>query len=405
MSLFSSPRFWFLVALVGVITFILWKDRDKIQRHSILFFRRTKKGVDKIKSIADSMPLFWNWYGWIGAVAGIISIPVITYQLASIVGKMVFQKASIGGPSIVLPGLVAENHFQAGVSFIPVEYWIIGIGIILVVHELSHGVVASNEGFELNSVGWIIVGIIPGAFVEPKGEQMLPGEDSTISDMDEDLEGIEGEDQKSGGMWNQGDWKSRLKVLSAGSWANYITAGIFLILATGLVGAITQPGPVVYVAEEGFPAHNAGMDNGSLYSVNGIRTNFVADIQNVSDFIEPGDNVTIWSSEGNFTVTATRKKGFDGGYIGLRFGETQRVKSGLKPYEAVLQWLVSLLFTISALNFGIGLFNMVPAKPLDGGHIVDTLLERFAQDKRKYMRHWSIFVWAVVISMILTSVL
>ncbi len=398
MGIFASPRFWFLAVFITAVAFVLWWDRNKIQRHSILFFRRTKKGVQKIQNIASSLPEFWNWYGWIGAVAGLISIPFITYQLGTIVFDMAAKKSAEGGPSLILPGLVSENNFQAGVSFIPVEYWIIGISILLVVHELSHGIVASNEGFEINSVGWIVLGIIPGAFVEPKGEQMLPDEDHLSSERIE-----EEKEAESGGMWDQGDWISRLKVLAAGSWANYITAGVFILIALGLSSAVTQPGSVIYAVEPGFPANNSGMDNGTMYAINGQRINTVDDVRSISDSIKVGDNVTIWSSEGNFTLQATEKEDFDGGYIGIRFGETTKVKSALEPYEEFLQWLLSLLFTVSALNIGIGLFNMVPAKPLDGGHMVDTLLERFAPNQKKYMREWSFLVWAGIVAMILVS--
>ncbi|MFB6292069.1 MAG: site-2 protease family protein, partial [Candidatus Nanohaloarchaea archaeon] len=293
-----TPRLVFLIVLVGGLAAFLWWDREKIERHYFIFFRRTAHGIDFIDRISRRFPRFWNYYGWAGVVTGFLSVAVAAVLITRTIGKMVVTRSVENGPSLVLPGLVSQNQFQAGVSFVPIEYWVIGVGILMVVHEMSHGIVARAEDFELNSVGWIIVGILPGAFVEPKGENMLPGDEENI---DPDT-----------GMWEQGTWKQRLKVLGAGSFANYLTAALFMGLAFGATTAATQPSDVFYMAEQGYPAHDSGMRNGTLVRIDGHRIDSVADLQNASSGIEVNETVPIWTSEGNFTVTATSKEDWEG---------------------------------------------------------------------------------------------
>jgi len=67
---------------------------------------------------------------------------------------------------------------------------------------------------------------------------------------------------------------------------------------------------------------------------------------------------------------------------------------------------LNLLFTVAFLNFAIGLFNMLPIVPLDGGLTVQALVERFiGQDKVKYVGSFSLAMWAVLILTIAASVI
>lgn len=387
-----NPRTVFFVIFVTALSVFLWKDRNQIHRHYILFYRRTKKGLKLIDNIASRYPRFWKFYGSAGVLVGLISIAVSL----GLTGQMffeIFKTQSIeNGPSLIAPGLSGDVSFQPGVSFIPIEFWLLGIGILSVVHEFSHGIVARTEGFELNSVGWAIFGIFPAAFVEPKGEQMLPGE--------------EGETEGSEKHWQGGNWMSRLKVLCAGSFANYLTAALFLLFAFGVGAAATVPqttgymgisfgvsnGSMIYQAQEGYPAYESGMRNGILESINGQSMESIDDLRNVSENLHPGDTVTVESSEGRFTFEADKN-------------EVSRLRESLEPYSGVLNWFTSMLFTVGLLNVLIGLFNMLPIKPLDGGWAVEALIEQYiGEEKTVYLNRFSLVGWALLLATLAVTI-
>lgn len=392
-----NPRLVFFVLFVlGLAVFLYW-DRDKISRHYILFYRRTKRGIVMIDRIAKRAPRFWNYYGWGAVIAGFVSIVASIGLVGYTFFRIFFRSPSVSqgvedsGFSLIAPGIVSEPQIQAGVSFIPVEYWVISIGIIMVVHELSHGIVARANDFEINSVGWIILGVIPGAFVEPKGENMLPGDEENQDD--------------STGMWEQGTWTGRLKVLGAGSFANYITAGVFFLLLTGFTASIANPSDVFYQTEEEFPAYDSGMRNGTLVEINGERIGDISDLQRVSGNISVGDNVTVWSSEGNYTIQAVERENYDGGYIGIRVGQSQVVKEKYQGFAGPLLWTQSLFQMIAFLNLMIGLFNMLPFKPLDGGLMVETVLKKYREGWVEYLNRFSLLGWSLILATMITALL
>jgi len=382
-----NPRMIFLIALTLGIAVYLYLERDKFDREGIAFLRRTQNGIDTIDSVAKRFPRFWKFYAGAGVATGLISIVGSFGSIGYMFGEALMTKTVENGPSLVLPGAVSQNQFNPGVSLIPVEYWIAGVAVTVIVHELSHAVVARLEGFDIKSIGYGFLAIIPIGFVEPEGDKSLE-------------EGI------SEAGWTGGDWKSRIKVLCAGSFANYLAAGLFLALSFGFTAAVTttvltgyvgisvhENQSVSYQAQEGYPAAEAGLTNGTLYSINNKPINSLEDLRNVSDSIKPGDQVTMNTSEGVKTVTADEQK-------------LSRLRSSLTDYRAGLSWFLNLLFTVAFLNFAIGLFNMLPILPLDGGLTLQALVERyFGEDKVSYVGMFSIAMWALLATTIIASVI
>lgn len=373
----ETLRLIFLGGILSLIFLLMYRDRENVERHGILFFRRTGKGLEMIDKIAERFPRFWNLYAWAGVVAAVASILFITFYM----GSTVFSVVSSGTPSadfgLVVPTAGDSVSTNPGYTGVPAEYWFISITILMIVHELSHGIIARTQDFDINSVGVLVLGVIPGAFVEPKGGG-LPGSG----------------DADPAGAWDQGDWISRIKVLAAGSWANYVFAVLFALAWAGTASFLVTPGEIYYTAEEGFSANEAGLEQGRLISFNGTQ---VEDIQNFSETasrIEVNQTYSIETTEGKFQVRADSRNG--GGHIGLRF-------SSFTPLEG---WFVKLLQIVSALNLGIGLFNLLPAKPLDGGHILDAVAVRFfGEEAGKYVNIWSAAVILVLVSVLLFSLL
>ena len=389
----TNPRLIFSVALTIVVAAVLWWDRENVERQFILFYRRTDRGLQKIDQIASKFPRFWKAYGSLGVLTGLISILIALGMVLFTFYFMIDTGSTEGGPAMILPGLESETEWQAGATFVPVEYWVISIAVLMFVHEMSHAIIARAEGFEINSVGWLVLGILPGAFVEPKGENMLPGSEQ--------------EESGSHTIWEGGDWKSRLKVLCAGSFANYVTAALFLGLALGMTFAAAETTEdavigvqlfqgdegIEYIATEEGPAYQAGMRNGTLYSIDGFEIESIEDIEASTVDLEIGQQIVLDTSEGEFTVEVSE-------------GEVREIRESLEPYQAPLQWFTSMLLTVATLNFLIGLFNMVPIKPLDGGLSVETLITEFwGEENVKYLNKFSLVMWALLLGTIVVVLL
>ena len=412
-----NPRLVFLLVFTALIGFLLYRDRENVQRHSILFYRRTEKGIDLLDRIAKAAPRFWNVYAWTGVVLGFLTIPFILWNVLLSFQQMIQSGGSAGGPSLIAPGLSGQTTLQSGISFIPVEYWLIGIGVLMVVHEGSHGIIARLEDMEINSVGWIVMGIIPGAFVEPKGENMLPGGEDKEQDEEEDEEKEDNEedevdvskDDLAGGPWDQGSWTSQLKVLAAGSFANYVTALAFTAAAMFMFVGVAQPTGVTYSAQENLSAQQAGMDNGTIYNLEGERVRYTGQLERISEEFEPNQTVLVNTSEGEFNVTLGERNG--SAYMGILMRDNdglmptffdmvqnnREIKPAYQGSEGLVSWTLSMLQTVALLNFLIGMFNLLPVKPLDGGQMVSVVMERFYPDAESAVNGFSLLIWAGLI--------
>ena len=410
-----NPRFLFLIISVALIGFLIYRDRENVQRESILFYRRTDKGLDLIDKIAKRFPRFWNFYGWTSLFVGIMTIPFIVFNIVLSFSQMFQSGGTTGGPSLVAPGLSAETTFQSGISFIPVEYWVLGIGVLMIVHEMSHGIVARAEDMELNSVGWIVLGIIPGAFVEPKGENMLPEKGDKEENKDEEIDDDDGSEASSG-HWDQGSLSSQLKVLAAGSFANYITALVLTGLALLLFVNITAPSGVSYLAQDNLSASEAGMTNGTLYSIDDQKLRYGSEVKEALQNYEVNDTILANTSEGSYNVTLMERngsahmgvliytsEGLLGDFIDM-LNNNREIKDQYSSYEGFLSWTLSGLQVIALLNLLIGLFNMLPVRPLDGGQIVAALTDKYWEDSTEVFNYLSVFVWILLLGSVALSI-
>ena len=68
----------------------------------------------------------------------------------------------------------------------------------------------------------------------------------------------------------------------------------------------------------------------------------------------------------------------------------------------IILWFQDLIFWLYVLSLGVGLFNLVPLGPIDGGRMLLTALEGFIHEK-KANRIWK-SVSFVVLGVLLTNV-
>jgi membrane-associated protease RseP (regulator of RpoE activity) len=158
-----------------IIVLILHK-RGVLNKFNISFYGpflllRTKKGLGFLKKIA-SKKRFWKAYGSFGIVfcliSGFIVLIFFIWNFIFLLGVTPEQKAALPGPEFVLalPGIN---------PIIPMEYFfyfVLAFIIAIIVHEFSHGILSYASDLKVKSMGLIYIIIPFGAFVEPDEKQL-----------------------------------------------------------------------------------------------------------------------------------------------------------------------------------------------------------------------------------------
>ena len=305
---------------------------------------RTKKLLGFIDRIAQRYKRLWKVYGTMGIIVGFGGMMFVFYMLIKSALIAIRAKAQVAGVQLVIPGVT-----------IPLWYGLIGLIVVMVVHELSHGIVARAEDLPLKSVGLVLFFIIPGAFVEPDEDEL-----------------------------KKAPLIKRLKVYAAGSMANIVTALLALMLLNYALAPIFQcAGVEIAQFDPDGPAIHYLREGDVIVGINGEQIKTVEDFLNFMNTTKPGQLITLEVLRNGKKITVKIPLGKnpnnpEKGYLGVY--PSQRVVSAI-GHEGIILPLAFALYWIYILNFGIGLMNLFPLIPLDGGRMLDETLREFFPEK------------------------
>ncbi len=388
--------------LVLYILFIFWLiQTNRLAKWNlslmlgIVLMVRTQRGKKLIDWIARPKR-FWNFFGDLGTILTLLGLVAMTVlMLATVLVSL--------NPASGVPALGASEILVIpGVNpFVPLWYGLIALIVTLVVHEGGHGILARANGMRLKSLGLLIAVVPIGAFVEPD---------------EEDLKAA--------------PRRRRLAVFGAGPAINIAVAFLCLGGMAGLAGQLEER-PGIYLASIGqdSPAETAGMAGGDiLLAGNGETFGEWAVFQDFMQAKNPGDAIEFAMGDGeNRVVTlgsrwdslsasqqealvaenATLAEEYQrAAYLGVSplfperltflahpFGEgginflvlisapigevrgipylsTYFPAFHEAPFNPDVYWpMVNLLFWVFWINLMVGLTNILPMLPLDGGHI------------------------------------
>jgi membrane-associated protease RseP (regulator of RpoE activity) len=210
---------------------------------------------------------------------------------------------------------------------------------LIIVHELSHGVLAVTEKIKVKSLGLLTAGIFPiGAFTEPDEKQL-----------------------------NKATTHKRLRVYSAGSMMNFMFAFAFLALFIP-TNLMIGPGLEADVASHAEYYLVNSVTPGSPAEMAGITED--TKIYNAADAFEnriPGRTETLQTDKGSISVIRD-----SGGLIGLT-GSFENV-TGLGFDFGLKQVLLEILLWTATLNFLIGAINYLPFAIFDGARMFEDIL-------------------------------
>ena len=372
--------YYYLIAF-AVIWILVGIFHERLSTHGVemnfpVIMWKTQRLRGLISRISNLSPRFWRWYMNIGIVVAFAAMIFITWTLVSTLPS-VFETPSV---SIVIPGV----EMPGSSIYIPFVYGLIALATVLVVHEFSHGVQAIGEKISIKSIGLLLFAIIPGAFVEPDEDELKNAKRT-----------------------------SRLRVYAAGSIAN-VTLAIIAMLLVSLIAM----GIPTYFDENGIEIDRVVSDSPSdgilkegmvIESVGNEKINDSESYVNVIGSFKPGDNVSVQTDQGTYSVVLDKNPNNESvGFFGIQANKHfELINDSLGPIPWVFFELLELFQWIFMLNLGIGLFNLLPMKPLDGGYMLEILLSyRLSEQQYKpIVNALSVVMAMIIIFSILASFL
>ncbi|HLM90598.1 MAG TPA: site-2 protease family protein [Thermoplasmata archaeon] len=236
---------------------------------------KTKRGLEDINRWSR-FRRFWTAVSDLGIWLAAISMGLIVSLL--VLGAVL---------SFSIPASAAPSPSEAlaipGINpLIPLWYGLIALIIGIVLHELSHGIVARSQGIGVKSVGvlWCVIPI--GAFVEQDDADMMAA-----------------------------SRRKRDRVAAAGVLANFAIAVVFFVALSAVVSSsvvANANGVGVVSVVAGSPAANISLAPGDIItSINGTATTSVNLFDSALANTRPGEIVVVqfYSATLGHSVTAS----------------------------------------------------------------------------------------------------
>ncbi|HIH38072.1 site-2 protease family protein [Candidatus Woesearchaeota archaeon] len=386
MQIETIAAFLFIILL----SVFLYNERKKLTIQQVLgpflyvAMFRTKLGLAKMDAWAKKHPRLLSWLASAGILIGFLGMIIVGFEMIRIFVKMVIVREAVAGVGVVLP-------FQVkGGFYVPFFFWIISIFFIAVVHEFSHGVIARLHKVPVKSSGFAFLGVlapvVPLAFVEP--------------------------DEK---VLSKKTTKQQLGVFAAGPFTNIVFGFVFLAILLLVFGPISQAiyepiGVNIVSVDAGSPAEASGLTPGELItSIDGIRVQTTQNLSSLLKEKKPGEKLLLGTNVSTHTLLlGAHPDDPNTAYMGVKLEDEARVRERVNapPWAlSAFEWLSVLVFYLYLLNLGIGLFNLLPLGPVDGGRMLLVGLGHYFT-KEKAERIWgrvSLFYLILLLVIIIGS--
>ncbi len=359
MALTLTPELTFLVGLAAfwivlyIIARVLHLDKRGLEVKPGFFMYRSKALNSSIDRVAKKQQALWTTLSNVGIA---FSIGLMAYALYFLISNLLrfTQVGNVEYVAPVIPGLTLSWYW--------LPFFFVAIAVIVLPHELAHGITARVENIPVLSTGIMAILVLFGAFVEP--------------------------DEKE---FEKASLTARLRMVSAGSATNLVTGLLALIL---LFGLFTAPaGLLIQDTIHDGPIDRAGLGRWDVIQViNGTPIVTYPDFANYMRNVAVGANLTLTVLKNNQVqevriTTAADPENASHAIVGFNrgFGASyQPNRLGLDQYSGVnLYWT---LFWIWVFAFSVAVFNMLPLFPFDGERVLYYPLERFVKKRKRELR-------------------
>ena len=157
-------------------------------------------------------------------------------------------------------------------------------------------------------------------------------------------------------------------------------------------------GVQVVSLDKNFPAEKSGIQIGEdMLELNNVSIQNPTNFSDLLTDLKPGDEINIKTANSSYKIIATeRPDNKNKGYLGIVVSakNVSVKKEIIDKYgnfiPLLLDWFAKLFFWLYAINLGVGLFNLLPLGPVDGGRMFNTGMEYFTKNKKLIKKIYTI---------------
>lgn len=343
---------------------------------------KTTRGLKFIDRIGKKFRKWWIFYGTVAACLGfLLMFSVFAGLLSNSIFVLLRPREAIPGVRFILPGTAPG---------LTITIWFIVVGVVLIFHEVFHAFLLRSQGLRTKSAGVLLFLFIPGAFVEPDERQVI---------------------RSSPGK--------RMRMFAAGPVTNILISFLFLLI---LLSVLTpKQGVYIWGVAENSPLAEENILGAKILALDNFQISSIEDVKNFKNYLNASRRTEfeLVTDRGTFHAKIRQENGEN--HLPFIAAQAPSNLVYLHPINTVIlmyatifgspvfhpylyhfyvpPFLIDLLKWLFALNLGIGLFNLLPAKPLDGGYMLEALLEvRYSKKfARGFVKAFSFFILLLII--------
>ena len=339
---------WAAIFLIGML---IKADRFGVILKPYYFMLKTAAFNSWMERLGTKWRRGWLVFFDVGAAIGIGLSALALY--AFIRGLIaLFIRSPQATPTaliIPLPGLT--------ISWEIFPYIILAIAVLLIPHEVAHGIASVLDRVPIKSSGVFVAVFLPGGFVEIDEEDLAKKPNRT-----------------------------KLRVFAAGSFTNVVSWFLVFLIASSIF--LPSPsGVLVTSLVDGGGAQQAGVPQWSVITaVNGNPVSSVTDLSGIMSRVSPGQTVDVRLSNGLDRVVVTKMDTLNQsrailGIITANYFASRLPVSpstGFQMFSA-FNWMILILFNVAIVN-------MLPLFPFDGDRYFATILNMLGVKNTKWPR-------------------
>jgi len=339
---------WAAIFLIGML---IKADRFGVILKPYYFMLKTAAFNSWMERLGTKWRRGWLVFFDVGAAMGIgLSALALYAFIRGLIALFVRSPQATPIALIIpLPGLT--------ISWEIFPYIILAIAVLLIPHEVAHGIASVLDRVPIKSSGVFVAVFLPGGFVEIDEEDLAKKPNRT-----------------------------KLRVFAAGSFTNVVSWFLVFLIASSIF--LPSPsGVLVTSLVDGGGAQQAGVPQWSVITaVNGNPVSSVTDLSGIMSRVSPGQTVDVRLSNGLDRVVVTKMDTLNQsrailGIITANYFASRLPVSPITGFQmfSAFNWMILILFNVAIVN-------MLPLFPFDGDRYFTTILNMLGVKNTKWPR-------------------